>query len=77
MKPPADAPDRARIVKSAHRSRNRLIQLLTDVHIDLDAMHREATIAKLLDKNKKIVKVRLGECDKFSSSFRKFPSSKL
>lgn len=73
MKPVNNVPDRARIVKSAYRSRNRLIQLLTDVQIDVDAMHRESTIAKLLDKNKKIVKVRLGECDKYGRVLVEFP----
>lgn len=80
IKPPLKMPNRAECVKSAHRARNRLIQLVTDMNIDIDSMCKETTVVRALDKNEKIVKVLLGETDKYGRtlvSFPEIPVSKL
>ena len=47
------------------KARNRLIQLCTDVPIDLDNMLSTYKCQKLVDNNRKLVKIKCGEFDKY------------
>lgn len=73
IKPPTNMPGRADYVKLAHKARNRLVSLLTDVDIDLEATYTGAQIIKMLSKNSKIINITVSEPDKYGRLLIAFP----
>jgi len=65
IRPPKSHPNRNALKKFAMKARNRLIQLCTDVSIDLDNMLSTYKCQKLVDNNRKLVKIKCGEFDKY------------
>jgi len=61
-----DTPEMRKDSLSAHRARNRLIQLTTNCNIDLDDMRNDKQIQETLDKNSKLIYVKLFEFDKYA-----------
>ena len=65
MRPSKKLPNRNALKKFAMKARNRLVQLCTDVPIDLDNMLSTYKCQKLVDNNRKLVKIKCGEFDKY------------
>lgn len=65
MKPPSSDKNRKIQIKEAKRSRNRLIQLSTDCDLELELDLSKSKIQNLINSNKKIIKIRCEEFDKY------------
>lgn len=65
MKPPSSDKNRKIQIKEAKRSRNRLIQLSTDCDLELDSDLSKNKIQNLINNNKKIIKIKCEEFDKY------------
>lgn len=51
--------------KAAIMSRNRLLQLVTDQEIQINMVYSRKEIRDILDKNRKLIYIKCGKCDKY------------
>lgn len=65
MKPLLTKPNRANEIINAYRARNRLTQLVTNCNCEIDKIITNTEWQELINKNKKIIKVRCHEFDKY------------
>lgn len=65
IRPKKTVENRDEEIKHAKKARNRLIQLCTDVNIELDCDQPKKNIQKLVDLNKKTITIKCGEFDKY------------
>lgn len=65
MKPLLSKPNREQEILSAHKCRNRLLQLITNCECKLDSTLKKSECQKLLDSNNKIILVECHEFDKY------------
>ena len=65
MKPPKAQENRNEEIKAAIRARNRLIQLATNIIIDLDNTIKGEELQRKVDENRKILKIKCGDFDKY------------
>lgn len=65
IKPPIKDPHRNYQIMAAKQSRNRLIQLSTDCNIQIEDESKKTIIQKIIDNNKKIIKIKCFEFDKY------------
>ena len=65
MRPSMKKPNRDLEKKAAKRSRNRLIQLVTNVDMDVDSQYGKKKCQTLIDKNTKIILLHCGPFDKY------------
>lgn len=65
IKPPLNLEGRAEYVRMAHKARNRLVQLLTNIDLDLDTMYKETRMASMMLTNSKIVTLLVFNQDKY------------
>jgi hypothetical protein len=65
MKPSKNIENRDKHVDAAIRSRNRLIQLLTNIDIVIDTPYKKKQIKTMLKNNTKLMYIKCGEFDKY------------
>ena len=65
IKPRKNIENRDKHVNAAVRARNRLIQLLTNVDINIDTPYKKKQIKTMLKGNTKLMCVKCGEFDKY------------
>ena len=65
MRQPKDAENREEKISLAFAARNRLAQLTTDVHVDLDCRLKSKDWNELIAKNRKLIWVEFGDSDKY------------
>ena len=65
IRPPSSDIYREYQIKEAKKSRNRLIQLSTDCELDLESKFTKTKIQKLINDNKKLIKIKCYEFDKY------------
>ncbi len=65
IRPPSSDIYRQYQIKEAKKSRNRLIQLCTDCELELESKLTKTKIQKLINENKKLVKLKCYEFDKY------------
>ena len=65
IKPPIKDIHRNYQIIAAKQSRNRLIQLSTDCNIEIEDESKKSIIQKIIDNNKKIIKIKCFEFDKY------------
>ena len=65
IRPPSKDKYREYQIKEAKKSRNRLIQLCTDCDITIENNLSKNKIQKLINENKKIIKIKCEEFDKY------------
>ena len=51
--------------KASIISRNRLLQLVTDQEIQINMVYNRKEIRNILDKNRKLIYLKCGKCDKY------------
>lgn len=65
IKPPLKDKYRHYQITAAKQSKNRLIQLCTDCELDVESELTNSKIQKLINENKKIIKIKCEEFDKY------------
>jgi endonuclease YncB( thermonuclease family) len=65
MKPPLNKPNRDIEILNANKCRNRLLQLSTSCNCDVNTIIKKPDVKSLLKLNKKIIKVKCFEFDKY------------
>lgn len=65
MRPPIADKHRQFQIIAAKQSRNRLIQLCTDCNLEVESELSKNKIQKLINENKKIIKIKCEEFDKY------------
>ena len=65
IKPHKNIENRDKHVDAAIRSRNRLIQLLTNIDIIIDTPYKKKQIKTMMKKNTKLMYIKCGEFDKY------------
>ena len=65
IRPPSSDIYRQYQIQEAKKSRNRLIQLCTDCELELESKLTKTKIQKLINENKKIIKLKCYEFDKY------------
>lgn len=65
IRPPSSDIYRGYQILEAKKSRNRLIQLCTDCKLELESKLTKTKIQKLINENKKIIKLKCYEFDKY------------
>ena len=65
MRQPKDVENREEKISLAFAARNRLAQLTTDVHVDLDCRLKSKDWNELIGKNRKLIWVEFGDSDKY------------
>lgn len=66
MYPLKTHPDRKEEMRKARLARNRLVQLVTDVEIDIENInYKKEDIDEILSKNNKLVYIKFGNFDKY------------
>lgn len=65
MKPSLSKPNRDQEIINAHKCRNKLLQLSTDCNYDIDTIMKKQDCQNLLNTNKKIIKIKCHEFDKY------------
>lgn len=65
IRPPSSDKYRHFQITAAKQSRNRLIQLCTDCELEIESELSKSKIQKLINDNKKIIKIKCEEFDKY------------
>lgn len=65
IRPPSSDKYRHFQITAAKQSRNRLIQLCTDCQLEIESELSKSKIQKLINDNKKIIKIKCKEFDKY------------
>ena len=65
IRPPSSDKYRHFQITAAKQSRNRLIQLCTDCELEIESELSKIKIQKLINENKKIIKIKCEEFDKY------------
>lgn len=65
IRPPSSDKYRHFQITAAKQSRNRLIQLCTDCQLEIESELSKSKIQKLINDNKKIIKIKCEEFDKY------------
>jgi endonuclease YncB( thermonuclease family) len=65
IKPSKNIENRDKHVDAAIRSRNRLIQLLTNIDIVIDTPYKKKQIKNMMKNNTKLMYIKCGEFDKY------------